>query len=149
MNIVPLIVAASMTVNVAAAQPIAEPNENDLYILAHLINGEAGADWCSDNMMYGVGSVVLNRVSHELFPDSIEEVVFQEGQYACTWDGNYDKEPCERAWTIAELLLKNGSVLPENVIFQANFEQGDGTFLKEQNMYFCYIGDKPVIEEGN
>lgn len=57
---------------------------SDIEILAHLINGEAGADWCSDTTRYYVGSVVLNRVNSNEFPDSIYGVVFQSGQYALT-----------------------------------------------------------------
>jgi hypothetical protein len=89
-------------------------------------------------MLYGVGSVVLNRVASEYFPDTMYEVIYQKGQYACTWDGNIEKEPNERAYKIAEDLLRNGSVLPANVIFQAEFKQGDGVYSKVQNMYFCY-----------
>lgn len=113
-------------------------DEEELELLAHLINGEAGADYCSDDLKFYVGSVALNRVASEYFPNTLEAVIFQEGQYACTWDGNYDKEPSEACYEIAEELLIYGSVLPENVLFQAEFKQGDGTYCKEQNMYFCY-----------
>lgn len=117
-------------------------NADELELLAHVIFAEAGSDWCEDEMLYGVGSVVLNRMASEYFPDTMYEVVYQEGQYACTWDGNIEKEPNERAYRIAEDLLRNGSTLPPNVIFQAEFEQGDGIYLKVQNMYFCYINEK-------
>jgi hypothetical protein len=113
-------------------------DKNDLDIMAHLLNGEAGSDWCSDQMIYYVGSVVLNRVASDDFPNTIKDVVFQKGQYACTWDGNYYREPTERHYKIAEWLLTNGSILPENVIFQAEFKQGSGVYTKVQNQYFCY-----------
>lgn len=119
-------------------EPVNEVDPHDLEILAHLLNGEAGADYCSDGLIYYVGSVVLNRVASEYFPDTIEGVVFQDGQYACTWDGNYDREPSERCYRIAEDLLLNGSLLPEDVVFQAEFEQGSGVYAKVENMYFCY-----------
>ena len=32
-----------------------------------------------------VGSVVLNRVESEYYPDTIREVIYQPGQYAPTW----------------------------------------------------------------
>lgn len=113
-------------------------SKRELELMAHLLKGEAGSDWCSDEMQYYVGSVALNRVKSECFPDTLEEVIFQEGQYACTWDGNFDKEPSEREYKIADDLLTNGSVLPEDVVFQAQFRQGSGTYKKVQNMYFCY-----------
>jgi hypothetical protein len=114
--------------------------ESDLYILAHLINAEAGATYCSDTMRYYVGSVVLNRVASSNYPNTIKGVVFDSTfgiQYACTVDGNYYKEPTEYCWEIAEYLLANGSILPSTVVFQAQFEQGTSTYAVEQNMYFC------------
>lgn len=89
-------------------------------------------------MQFYVGSVVLNRVADDRFPNTIEQVIFQKGQYACTWDGNFNQEPSERAYEIASDLLNMGSVLPSQVVFQAQFEQGSGIYIKEQNMYFCY-----------
>lgn len=122
-------------------------NEEELELLAHVIYAEAGSDWCADEMLYGVGSVVLNRMASDLFPDTMYDVIYQEGQYACTWDGNIEKEPNERAYRIAEDLLRNGLTMPPNVIFQAEFEQGDGTYCSIQTMYFCYISEEPK-EEG-
>lgn len=71
------------------------------------------------------GSVVLNRVNSNRYPDSIKDVVFDKGQYACTWDGNYDKEPSERSIEVAKYLLENGSQIPYYVLYQAEFKQGD------------------------
>lgn len=119
-------------------EPVKTVDPEDLEILAHLLVGEAGSDWCSDEMIYYVGSVVLNRVAAKDFPNTIEGVVFQKGQYACTWDGNYDRKPSERHYRIAEDLLLNGSLLPEDVVFQAEFKQGSAVYAKVQNMYFCY-----------
>jgi len=111
---------------------------DEVEMLAHLINGEAGADWCSDTTRYYVGSVVLNRVNHSEFPDTIYGVIFQSGQYACTWDGNYDRTPSQRCYEIAKDLLENGSWLPNNVVFQANFSQGSGVYDCIDGVYFCY-----------
>ncbi len=111
-------------------------------MLAHLIVGEV--ETCNQEMKEYVGSVVLNRVESEQFPESIEEVIFQPGQYACTWDGNYNKTPSEEDYEIAEDLLVNGSKLPEDVVFQAEFPQGSGTYISllapnGVTMYFCYV----------
>ena len=113
-------------------------NEEDLELLAHLIFAESGSDWIEDETLYYVGSVVLNRVNSDLFPDTIYDVIYQRGQYACTWDGNIEKTPTERCYVIAEDLLRNGSVLPEEVVFQAEFTQGSGVYAYQDNLYFCY-----------
>ena len=116
-------------------------NEEEWELLAHLIFAEAGSDWCSDNMMYYVGSVVLNRIESEYFPNTMREVIYQPGQYSCVDNGMIDYEYNQRAYNVAEDLLTSGSCLPKNVVFQAQFEQGDGTYVVVQNMYFCYKGD--------
>ena len=112
---------------------------DDLYFMAHLIYAEAGSSWCSDELQIYVGSVVLNRVQSASFPNTLRDVIYQSGQYACTWDGNFEKEPDERAWKNAEIVLTNGSQLPDNVVYQAEFKQGSGVHCKVGNTYFCYL----------
>ena len=110
--------------------------EEELYIMAHLLAGEAQG-YPDEEQLY-VGSVALNRVKSDRYPDTLKEVVFQKGQYACTWDGNYYRTPTERNWKNAEYLLKNGSVLPENVVFQSGGKQGKGVYVKTKWHYYCY-----------
>lgn len=130
--------APTTTEVVVATGTDASVDDYELWLLAHLINGEAGATWCSDTTRYYVGSVVLNRVNHAEFPDSIESVIYQSGQYSCTWDGNFDLEPSDRCYEIARDLLENGSWLPSDVVFQANFSQGSGVYDYIDGVYFCY-----------
>lgn len=111
-------------------------SEDDLYVLSHCMYGEAGGG--SEKLLSHVGSVVLNRVKHNSFSNTIQGVVFQKGQYACTWDGNYNKTPDATTIRIAKNLLINGSVLPANVVYQAGFRQGSGTYAVIDGVYFCY-----------
>ena len=111
-------------------------SNNDLNILTKVIYGEAsGQSW---DFKVAVGSVVLNRVKSKKYPNSIKGVVFQKGQYACTWDGNYNKKPDKQTKRVAEYLLKNGSQLPSKVLYQAEFKQGKGVYKKVGRTYFCY-----------
>ena len=103
--------------------------DDDLYRMSHLINGEAGS--CSRDMMLSVGSVVLNRMADERFPDTIADVIFQPGQYSCTWDGNYDREPSEEAVEVAKELLENGPAIDASVVWQAEFPQGRGVYVMQ------------------
>lgn len=111
-------------------------SEEDLYVMAHLLAGEAQSQ--PDSEQRYVGSVALNRVAHPEFPNTLKGVVFQSGQYACTKDGNYYREPTERNWANAKWLLENGSVFPDNIIWQSGGRQGKGVYLKTQWHYYCY-----------
>lgn len=53
----------------------------DLEMLACVIYQEAGGDECSDECRIDVGDVVLNRVADSRFPDTLEGVLTQRGQY--------------------------------------------------------------------
>ena len=119
----------------AQAQANRTWTDEDLYILAHVICGEAQG--CSDEEQRYVGSVVLNRVNHGAFPNTIKDVVFQKGQYACTRDGNYYREPTAANWANARWLLENGSVLPGNVVYQARGAQG-AVHMRTQWHTYCY-----------
>lgn len=120
------------------------PYDNDLYILSHIISAESGN--CDREMMIAVGSVVLNRVADDRFPDSIEEVVFQDNptvQYSPTVNGSYYDDPTDEAVDVAKELLETGSQIPAEVVWQAEFPQGTATWDTIESpwgtvMYFCY-----------
>lgn len=137
-TIEPTEVVEETTVKPIETEVVAKPlyTDEELYVLSHVINGEAES--CSWKEKLWVGSVVLNRVDSHRYPDTIYEVVFDKGQYACTWDGNYDKEPIQESIDAAIYLLEKGSVLPRYVIFQAQFKQGDAVYGVIGNTYFCY-----------
>lgn len=116
--------------------PAVEYSENNLYLLSHLICGEAQN--CPQKEQEYVGSVVLNRVESDRFPGTLSEVIFQSGQYACTWDGNFDREPTELNIAVAEDLLRNGSKLPGDVVWQSAVPQG--SYIYEQTEYHYYCG---------
>lgn len=111
-------------------------SREDLYILAHVICGEAQS-YPDEEQLY-VGSVVLNRIKHPSFPDTLKGVVFQPGQYSCTRDGNYDREPTARNWANAEFLLEKGSMLPGNVVWQSGGRQGKGIYIRTRYHCYCY-----------
>lgn len=123
------------------SEEVFEIDERELDLLAHLIYAEAGSDWCSDLLQSYVGSVALNRVASEYYPNTLHEVIYQNGQYSCINNGMIHYDYNDRAYECAKALLEKGSVLPSNVIFQAQFLQGDGLYEQVQNMYFCYKGD--------
>ena len=142
MNIPVILLAITLagagTIETETEQPY---SEEDFYILSHIISAEAGN--CSEDMMISVGSVVLNRVADDRFPDTIKEVVFQKGQYSPTWNGAYYQEPTEGAQKVAEQLLTEGSQIDASVVWQAEFPQGNGVYDTIESpwgttMYFCY-----------
>lgn len=75
----------------------------DLYLLARLISAEARGEPYSGQV--AVGAVVLNRVEHPSFPNSISGVVYQPGAFSCMDDGQFDQPIAESAWRAAQEAL--------------------------------------------
>lgn len=128
-----------------AEAPKAAYTQADLDLLSRLIYAEAGCTWIPDWVQRMVGSVVLNRVESQYYPDTIREVIYQPGQYAPTWDGSLQKTPDARTIENARYLLEHGSICPENVVGQNSIITGSGVYTSyydqvlDTTIYFCYL----------
>lgn len=60
---------------------------SDLNLLARLISAEARGE--SYTGQVAVGAVVLNRVRHSSFPDTISGVIYQSGAFSCVNTSNW------------------------------------------------------------
>lgn len=116
--------------------------EEELETLAHLLYAEAGSDWISDTTIYYVASVVMNRVNSPNYPNTVLEVIYQEGQYSPTWNGFMNNNPTPRCYEIAQIILERGSVLPSGVLGQAGKsvydKYGKGLYCLKDTQYFFY-----------
>jgi hypothetical protein len=123
--------------------------EDDIDLLARLITSEEGyasdfeiGSQAYENVVenyYLCGSVVINRMNHNLFPDTLEGVIYQRGQYAVVLTGAINKTYDDIAWEIAEELLTYGTEIPSNVLGQAQFKQMDGVYKQVGNQIYSYL----------
>ena len=68
--------------------------------MAKVIAAEARGE--SYTGQVAVGAVVLNRVEHPSFPDSISGVVYQAGAFSCVRDSNWSVSPNATAQKAAQ-----------------------------------------------
>ena len=73
---------------------------NDAALLARLISAEARGEPYSGQV--AVGAVVLNRVKHPSFPNSISGVIYQRGAFSCLDDGQFDQPVADSAYKAAQ-----------------------------------------------
>lgn len=112
-----------------------------LSTLSRLIYAEAGSEWLDLEWKMAVGEVALNRTASPEFPDTIQEVAAQPGQYAA---GLLRMKPNRESIEAALRLLEGERVLNDPaVVFQANTPQGSGVFLRLWDSrcgatYLCY-----------
>ena len=110
----------------------------DVLNLARIIHAENGGHE-DDEALLLTGVVVLKRVKSKYYPDTIMGVISQNGQYSTYADGKFWNEPSKRSMKIAKKLLSTNIVhdYPDNLVFQAEFEQGRAIYKKLGYEYFC------------
>ena len=74
-------------------------NSADYELLARIISAEARGE--SYLGQVAVGAVVLNRVEHPSFPDTLSGVVYQNGAFSCLYDGQFYEPIADSAYKAA------------------------------------------------
>ncbi len=62
-------------------------SSSDVQLIARVISAEARGE--SYTGQVAVGAVILNRVAHPSFPDTVSGVVYQSGAFSCVYDSNW------------------------------------------------------------
>lgn len=108
-----------LTRKCAAIQPAEEfYTEEDVYWLSRIINAEAEGEPFEGKL--AVGSVIMNRMREEAFPDGVYEVIFDNDcgvQFTPTVNGAIENEPTEESVIAAKLCLEGYRVSTEILYF--------------------------------
>lgn len=75
-----------------------EFSDSEVALLARIISAESRAEPYEGQV--AVGAVILNRIDHPSFPNTIAGVVYQPGAFTCVTDGQINEpveESCNRA----------------------------------------------------
>lgn len=114
--------------------------QEEINLLAEVIYWE---NWYTDKekkTARWTGAVVMNRVKSKKFPNTVKEVLYQTKpciQYGTT-RYFFTKELPREVYDMAEDIYKNGTPeVPENVLYQATFEQGE-IWDELNGEIFCY-----------
>ena len=80
--------------------PDASADRNTRALLARLISAEARGEPYVGQV--AVGAVVLNRVKHPSFPNTIPGVIYQSGAFSCIADAQFDQPVADSAYRAAD-----------------------------------------------
>lgn len=81
-------------------------SSSDLNLLARVIAAEARGE--SYTGQVAVGAVILNRVAHSSFPDTVSGVVYQRGAFTCMTDGQFSSTTVPSSCTKAAKAAAGG-----------------------------------------
>lgn len=109
-----------------------EWTEEDIQLLAKIIQVEAGHE--SDKGKIAVGNVVMNRVESDQFPDTIEEVIYQPGQFPPALNGKLDNlEPSESSKEAAVKVL-SGERIANHALYFYNPNVSKSVFFTSRKL---------------
>jgi len=95
--------AMGITSSSSSSGGIGKYSQNDYNLLARIISAEARGEPYTGQV--AVGAVVLNRVSHPSFPDTISGVIYQPQAFSCLNDGQFNKPVTDSAYKAAKEAL--------------------------------------------
>ena len=120
-----------------SASSSSSPNEANIELLARVINGEARGEPYEGQV--AVGAVVLNRVEHPSFPNSISGVVYQKGAFTAVDDGQINAQMYASSRRAARDAL-NGWDPTGGAIYYYNPRTATNQWIRTREV-ICTIGE--------
>ncbi|MGN0498245.1 MAG: spore cortex-lytic enzyme [Acutalibacteraceae bacterium] len=83
---------------ITASSSSGDFSESEIALLARIISAESRGEPYEGQV--AVGAVILNRIAHPSFPNTLAGVIYQPGAFSCLYDGQVDQpvaESSERA----------------------------------------------------
>lgn len=111
-------------------------DEEDLYWLSRAIFAESGNQPMAGRI--AVGTVILNRVAHPSFPNSVEEVVFAPGQFSPVSNGTIYRDPDQDSLVAAMLCLDGVKEADDCLYFNVTYLY---SWADRARTLYCTIGD--------
>ena len=90
---------------------------NEVALLARIISAESRGEPYSGQV--AVGAVILNRVAHPSFPNTLAGVIYQPGAFSCLDDGGVNAAVADSAYRAARVAI-NGSDPSGGAIYYYN-----------------------------
>ncbi|HIS77592.1 MAG TPA: spore cortex-lytic enzyme [Candidatus Merdivicinus excrementipullorum] len=106
---------------------VPEANEANVNLLARIISAEARGEPYEGQV--AVGAVVLNRVEHPSFPDTLSGVIYQPGAFTAITDGQFNEPIADSAYRAARDAL-NGLDPSGGAIYYYNPDKTSNKWIR-------------------
>lgn len=105
---------------------IPSATEANINLLARIISAEARGEPYIGQV--AVGAVILNRIEHPSFPDTLSGVIFQSGAFTAVVDGQFNEPVSDSAYNAARDAL-NGYDPTGGAIYYYNPDKTSNAFM--------------------
>ena len=111
-----MLAIVGMIAALTLSHPVIELPIEDAQLLMQVAEAESGNQ--GEDGMWLVMSVVINRMEGDDFPETIEGVVYQEGQFATVKNGAIDRVEISNECHMALARIEKGEVAKNIVAFE-------------------------------
>lgn len=125
-SFIPSSSAEDSTYTALASGSIPDATESNIYLLARIISAEARGEPYTGQV--AVGAVILNRIKHPSFPDTLSGVIYQEGAFTAIVDGQFNEPISDSAYDAARDAL-NGWDPTGGAIYYYNPAKTSNAFM--------------------
>ena len=91
--------ATLRALGISAGSETQNSTSGDVALLARLISAEARGEPYDGQV--AVGAVVLNRIKHPSFPNTLSGVIYQSGAFSCIDDGQFNEPVADSCYQAA------------------------------------------------
>lgn len=100
--------------------------ESNIYLLARIISAESRGEPYEGQV--AVGAVILNRIEHPSFPDTLSGVIYQNGAFTAIVDGQFNEPISDSAYSAARDAL-NGWDPTGGCVYYYNPKKTSNAFM--------------------
>lgn len=101
-------------------------SDSEIELLARIISAESRGEPYSGQV--AVGAVILNRIEHPSFPNTLSGVIYQNGAFSCLTDGQVNEKVYDSAKQAAKDAI-NGADPSGGAIYYYNPEKTSNAFM--------------------
>ena len=106
-----------------------QANSANINLLARIISAEARGEPYSGQV--AVGAVILNRIEHPSFPDTLSGVIYQSGAFTAITDGQFNEPVADSAYKAARDAL-NGTDPSGGAIYYYNPDKTSNKWIRSR-----------------
>ena len=78
---------------------VPEPTEANIQLLARIISAEGRGEPYEGQV--AIGAVILNRIQHPSFPDTLSGIIYQSGEFTAVWNGQFEQPVSQMSYAAA------------------------------------------------
>ena len=132
--------AENSEIIIQSSAPEVSLTNEEYELLARLVTAEAEDQGVK--AQYMVACVIMNRIKSNLFPDKLEDVIWQDEpvkQFTSMWNGRFEHcRTTSECYAAIDYLLEYGNVLPDTVLYFTSEGYLPGTipYMQVNQLYF-------------